>query len=172
MLDTGNSLASSEKQPRALRRVTIVLGAGWLLTWLALQVPDLPIRLFLKQSLRMGAQDIAVFTMVTGIAWYFKPLVGILSDSTPLLGTRRRHYLLFSLAFGGMAWLLTGALPVTYSMLLWMMTIVNAAIMVASTALGGVLVESGQEYGATGRLTSQRQAIYQGFSLISVPAGG
>jgi predicted MFS family arabinose efflux permease len=166
------SQPSQQGTPSELRREGVVLGAGWLLTWLATGICTLPIRLLLKNHLHLGAQAVSFFFLVTGFAWYFKPFAGILSDSMPLFGTRRRHYLLISLAAGGGFWLLLGALPKTYHTVLWVFLAVNAMVMIASTVLGGLLVEVGKRFSATGRLSSQRVAILNVVTLISGPLGG
>jgi MFS family permease len=155
-----------------LRSQAVVLGAGWLMTWLALYIPALPLRLLLKNHLHLGAATVATFSALTMMAWNLKPLAGLISDCFPLLGTRRRHYLLFASFLGGLSWLLVLVLPQTYGLLLWSMVIMNTVVMMASTVLGGLLVEVGKKFSATGRLTSQRTAIMNIAGLVAGPVGG
>jgi Na+/melibiose symporter-like transporter len=158
--------------PAGLRRTMLTIGSGWLLTGLAMAVSDLPLRLLLKNHLHLGAQALSLFGLVAGIAWYFKPLVGILSDSTPLFGTRRRSYLLLGASVAGALWLLMGAVPKSFAPLLATFTLINAMVVIVSTVLGGLLVEEGQQCSATGRLSSQRVALINGAILVSGPLGG
>ena len=53
-----------------------------------------------------------------------------------------------------------------------MQTITIAVFVVASTALGGLLVDTGKRNGSMGRLTSQRLAISNLVGLIAGPLGG
>lgn len=154
------------------RQTSAVLASGWLLTWLATAVCALPINLFLKNKLHLGAEAVAFFTLVTGFATYVKPIAGLFSDNLTLCGTRRKHYLLFSTLLAGLCWLVLALLPKTYKTLLVMQTIMLAFLVVASTALGGLLVDAGKRYGAIGRLTSQRLAINSLVGLIAGPLGG
>ncbi len=154
------------------RRTAAVLAAGWLLTWLSLGICVLPINLYLKNRLLLGPGAVAFFTLATSFAWNLKPIAGLLSDNVPLFGSRRKSYLLLSSAAGGACWLLLFVLPSTYSVLLWVLVIVNTMVMIGSTALGGLLVEAGNRNQSIGRLTSQRLAISNMVTLIAGPIGG
>ena len=154
------------------RRTASLLSMGWLLTWMALWTPSLPLNLYLKNTLHLGAGAIAAFGLVAGFASYVKPIAGLLSDNLTLFGTRRKHYLLLSTLLGGICWLLVGVLPKTYSVLLFMQAMIMAMVMVASTALGGLLVDSGKRNNTVGRLSSQRYGINNLTTLIVGPLGG
>jgi hypothetical protein len=155
-----------------LKRQSAVLAAGWTMTWLALYIPALPINLLLKNHLHFGATAIASFNLFIGMAWNLKPIAGLVSDSFPLFGTRRRHYLLASSFIGGLSWLLVIVLPQRYSPLLWALIVTNTATMICSTVLGGLLVQVGKEHGASGRLSAHRTGIMNFTSLIAGPVGG
>lgn len=168
-------VASSTLKPQSVReqqQTAAVLASGWLLTWLAINICTLPINLYLKNTLHLGAEAVAFFGLVIGFASYIKPIAGLLSDNLTLLGTRRKHYLLFGTLLGGLCWLLLAFLPKTYTVLLVMQTTTIAVFVIASTALGGLLVDSGKRNGSIGRLTSQRLAINNLVGLIAGPLGG
>jgi hypothetical protein len=169
---TTASTPITAKRQTELPRLMGVLAAGWLLTWMASDVPILPINLFLKNHLHFGAGSIALFGLVSSIAWYFKPLAGIFSDSTPLFGTRRRHYLLGSALLGGVCWLLLGVVPRTYHSLLWTVTAADTMLMISSTVLGGLLVDAGKRHRVGGRLNAQREAVHNTVGLVAGPLGG
>jgi len=80
----------------------------------------------------------------------------LLVDSVPLFGSRRRSYLVLSALAATIMWLLIGAAPVHYRLLLILAFGMNAAIVFGSTASGGLLVEAGQRFGMSGRLSSLR----------------
>ena len=171
-LEGSDAAESAANAKRELRAQATVLNTGWLMTWLAFCVYALPVRLLLKNHLHFGAEAVASFTLFTQMAWNLKPFAGLVSDCFPLLGTRRRHYLLFASFFGGLSWLLVLILPKTYTFLLWSLIIMNTMIMICSTVLGGLLVEVGKKFSATGRLTSQRTVIMNLTLLVAGPVGG
>src|SRR3954464_13135703 len=71
----------------------------------------LPFGLLLKNELHLPAQRIAAFWAVATFAWYVKPLVGLLCDAYPLVGTRRRAYLLLGGLASTLMWLAFAAVP-------------------------------------------------------------
>jgi hypothetical protein len=71
-----------------------------------------------------------------------------------------------------LAWSLFAIAPRSYAAFFWLMVILNAAMVIASTSIGGLLVEAGQEGSATGRLASVRYGIDGVISVIAGPLGG
>ena len=65
-----------------------------------------------------------------------------------------------------------GVVPRTYWPLLLFGVILNIGAMAASTVTGGLLVDAGQRYVATGRLSSWRMAAMNIASLAAGPLGG
>jgi predicted MFS family arabinose efflux permease len=155
-----------------LRQMALLLAIGWALTNIAYAIYDLPLKFVLKDELRLDAQQISAFFALGVFSNYVKPLAGILTDSVPLFGTRRRHYLLISLFLCGTGWLVLGIVPRQYTVMLVTFTITYTMVMVISTTLGGVMVEAGQRFQAAGRLTAQRIAMFRVGSLAGGPLGG
>jgi predicted MFS family arabinose efflux permease len=154
------------------RQIALLLAVGWALTNIAYAIYDLPLKFVLKDELHLDAQKISAFFALGVFSNYVKPLAGILTDSVPLFGTRRRHYLLFSLFLCGTGWLVLGIVPRQYSVMLITFAITYTMVMVISTTLGGVMVEAGQRFHAAGRLTAQRIAMFRIGSLAGGPLGG
>lgn len=171
--------ALSERQDgadtrRRLGRTVSLVGLGIFVSTFAQTgvVARLPFEFLLKGRLHLAPQALAGFFALAALPWNFKPLAGLLSDSTPIFGTRRKHYLLLSAAAAAMLWWLLGAVSRTFSTLVVVAIALNVALMVISTATGGVLVEAGKEYHATGRLTSLRFMVMNVATLIAGPLGG
>ena len=59
-----------------------------------------------------------------------------------------------------------------YNTLLWATVTLGVFMVVASTIMGALLVEAGQAFGATGRVSSVREFVSGGCSLIAGPLGG
>lgn len=165
-------LTNQPPPPSTERRLSHFLFLGWLLTWLSIQLSDLPVKLLLKNRFHLGAGDVAFFGLAVGLAWYAKPLFGWLSDTVRFCGTRRRHYLLLSTLLAGGVWLTMAVLPLSYRLLFVGFLLLNAMKTLMSTVLGGVLVDTGQRFGSTGRLSAQRSAVTNVVVLIGGPVGG
>jgi MFS family permease len=132
----------------------------------------LPLQFLLKNDVHVTREQMAAFFFWCGLAWYLKPVAGILTDAFPFFGTRRRHYLLFSSVLTAVSWIGMNFLPHTYGSLLLGAMIVNLFMVMASTVTGAFLVEAGQRMGATGRLSALRMFVYNFCTLIQGPLGG
>jgi len=150
-----------------VRQYYLMVGLGAFVTTIAQPgvIGRLPLQLLLKNTLRGNAETLALFMLIATFAWNVKPLAGILSDSIPLFRTRRRHYMLLGAALSALCWLLMGIVPRTYGPLLAAAFGANTFMVIASTVMGGLMVEAGQKYGLSGRVTSVRQAMQSVVSL-------
>lgn len=161
-------------EQRRFWRTAVVIATGIFVTglgWPGL-IGRLPFGLFLKNRLDMPPQKVAAFWAVGTIAWYFKPLFGLICDAWPLFGTRRRGYLLLGTVVATAGWLAFAVLPAGYGVLMVDMTVLNLGLVVVSVAIGGMQVEEGQRLGATGRLSAVRTALEGVMSLVAGPLGG
>jgi hypothetical protein len=162
------------RSPQDLRRMFFLISAGLFITTLGQPgvIGQLPFLFLFKNTFHFNASQQANFFAIATFAWYLKPLAGLLCDSFPLFGTRRRSYLIVATAVAGLAWLAFAIAPRTYLAFFWLMVLLNTAIVIASTTIGGILVEAAQEGSATGRLASVRYAIDGVISVIAGPLGG
>jgi Na+/melibiose symporter-like transporter len=152
----------------------VLIAAGLLATglgWPGL-IGELPFTLLFKNQLGLGAEQVAAFWGVTTFGYYAKPLVGLVCDAYPLLGTRRRGYLLAGSAAAAALWLAFAFVPRTYLAFMVVMTALNVAMVFVSAAVGGLLVETAQRHGATGRLSALRVGLVGVMSLCAGPVGG
>ena len=151
-----------------------MVGLGAFVTTIAQPavIGRLPLQLLLKTQLHFSAQMLAGFLLIASFAWNVKPLAGIMSDAFPLFGTRRRHYLLLGAGMAAVCWFLMGVVPRSYLPLLLTAFGANAFMVIASTVMGGLMVEAGQKYGISGRVTSIRQALQSAVSLGNGILGG
>lgn len=156
----------------SLRGATLLIGTSWLLTELALRIPQIPFKALLKENLGLDPEEMARFFLFANIPIYFKVFAGILSDAVPLFGLRRKSYLILGLALAGGIWVGLGLVPRTYGVLLFTYFVLNIFLTTNSTVLGGVMVEEGHAHGATGRLGAQRVGIVRAVGLVSGPLGG
>jgi hypothetical protein len=129
-----------------------------------------PIRFLLKDQLGEGPLRIALFMQLAQMPWNLKILAGIVSDAIPLFGTRRRHYLLFSSLLAGLLWLAFAVVPPRFVPMVIMAVTMNVALVFVSTVSGGILVEGGQTFGITGKLSSVR-VLVMNLATLAVPLG-
>lgn len=164
---------TSEASQSKLVRAAVLIGAAvFASTFPQPANLRLPFQYLLKTELHVSRETMAAFFALSTIAWYFKPIAGILSDSVPLFGTRRRHYLMLSSIAAALLWLVIWLVPRTYSSLMLSSIGMNAMLVIGSTVAGALMVEFGQRYGATGRLTSARYFVFSACVLLSGPIGG
>ena len=81
------------------RRVMMLVGIGYLFFVFSNPgdgIMGLAMKAILKDQLHLEPTKIAAFSVIASMAWYFKPLAGLLTDNFPLLGTRRKGYLVVS----------------------------------------------------------------------------
>ncbi len=170
--DSGLAEPPSSLAPRTLTNLAFIISLGWLGTNLGLGIANLPLRFLLKDDLHLTSQAVSGFFAIGQFSNYIKPVAGLLCDSVPLFGTRRRFYLLLSLLGTGLAWLMMNVVPRTYASLLLTYTLLYITVVFTSTSLGGVMVEVGARFRAAGRMTAQRIAMFRVGSLFGDLIGG
>ena len=132
----------------------------------------IPLQNLLKNELNVDRTANAAFFFWIGLAWYFKPLAGIVTDAFPLFGSRRRSYILVSTLLATACWIGLAFTPHEYRALLVVSIAINTFMVVASTVVGGYMVETAQATSGSGRLTAIRQTVQQACLLIYGPGGG
>jgi predicted MFS family arabinose efflux permease len=159
---------------RALLHAAIVIVAGILATSLAQTqlLAVIPLRNLLKNELHVDRAANAAFFFWLTIPWFLKPIFGIIIDAFPLFGSRRRSYILVTTAATVISWLGIIVTPHRYGPLLFVCLLINTFMMMASTVVGGYMVETAQANSGTGRLSSVRMFVQQGSYIISGPVAG
>ena len=164
---------NAETPHGSLNRWAVLIGAAVFATTMSQPaVLRLPFQNLLKTDLHASRQAMASFFALSTLAWYFKPLAGIFTDSVPIFGTRRKYYLIISALIAGALYLVVGVVPRTFTSVLVAMIAVNCMLVVGSTVAGGLIVEIGNREQATGRLNSSRYFVMNACTLIGGPLGG
>lgn len=169
------NLTASNSEFRELRHAGLIVGASYFAIGLGdpnAGLWQLPLQWFLKEQLQLGAESVAWFFAVALTPWYFKPLAGLLSDALPIFGSRRRAYLLLGSAAAMIASVAVAFAPADRAWLLACSISLHAALMLVNTVTGGLLVEVGQRWNATGQLTSWRSLAESIAALCVGPLGG
>jgi len=126
----------------------------------------------LLAGMGLDSDKSATFFSLSMLPWTFKVIAGLLVDGVPLFGSRRRAYLLLSALTAAAMWLWMGWAPGNYNFLLLLAIGMNTAIVFGSTTSGGLLVEAGQKFNASGRLSSLRVFAQNLGAALGLPVGG
>jgi predicted MFS family arabinose efflux permease len=132
----------------------------------------IPLQNLLKNELHADRAANAAFFFWIGLAWYLKPLVGIVTDAFPLFGTRRKSYMIAGALLAGLAWYTLAYTPHKYMPLLLVVIVIDLFMVITSTAVGGFMVEAAQASSGPGSLSSVRNFAQQFCTLAAGPAGG
>ena len=171
---TGAPVTTPENAKRALLHASIVIAVGILATGLPLThvLALIPLRNLLKNELHVDRSANAAFFFWLTFPWFLKPVFGFVTDAFPLFGSRRKSYLLISTALSMISWLGIIVTPHRYGALLLVCVLINIFMMMASTVVGGYLVETAQAVSGSGRLSAIRMFVQQGSFIISGPVAG
>ena len=122
-----------------------------------------PLNFYLRDGLGWGADRIAGFMWVVMIPWMLKPLYGLLSDFIPILGYRRKSYLLLmnGLAAGAFLWV-WGVRDTTGLMVGLLLT--GLGVATSDVVVDALMVESGQRTG--------RVKLFQGVQWTCINIAG
>src|SRR5262249_7506365 len=167
------TLPRTDQSRKAYFHAAIVIVVGVLATNLAQTqtLARIPLQNLLKNELHADRTANAAFFFWAGLAWYFKPLAGIATDAFPLFGSRRRRYILVSTILATACWIGLAFTPHTYRALLAVCMAINTFMVVASTVVGGYMVETAQATSGSGKLMAIRQTIQPACLLIFGPGG-
>ena len=173
------------KPDQRLWPVATVMATGiFATTFVQLQgLGYLPFNHLLQKVMGLNSDQAATFFSLSMLPWTFKIIAGLLVDGVPLFGSRRRGYLLLSALTAAGMWLLMGISPDAwlrmglstknyFNMVLALAIGMNTAIVFGSTTSGGLLVEAGQRFGVSGRLSSLRVFAQNLGAGLGLPLGG
>jgi len=114
-------------------------------------VSSQPVIFYLKEKLGLSAAQVGAFGWITLVPWIIKPVYGLLSDSVPLFGRRRKSYFLITCTLAtlaGLALSMDGA-P-RYWPLALLITLMAFGIAFNDVLTDAMMVENGKPLGLTG----------------------
>ena len=136
-----------------LRGLLLLIGLIVFVTTLAQPdvIAPLAVERFWFGDQSANALQTALLWLLLGAFWYAKPIFAFCLQSKSPPAPSRRQWLTGSALCAASLWL---AASVTHSatLLVCLLVAIGAMLALASTVMGGILVEQGQRMGATGRL--------------------
>jgi MFS family permease len=130
-----------------------------------------PLYYYLKEVQGWTPVQVTAFVTVFNLPWIIKPVYGLVSDFLPLLGYRRKSYLIIVnvVAMAGYFWATRLTAPSDLALAL-MFTAYAMAI--SSTLCGAVLVENGQKHQTCGKFVNQQWLWYNIAAMAAAILGG
>jgi MFS family permease len=115
-----------------------------------------PVRSLLR-SWGESPASLAALMALLAIPWSIKPAFGLLSDFVPLLGSRRRNYLLLANGMAAVSLLVLAFVPLSPEnrwLLFALLLPTTVGIALGDVIVDALMVEKGQPLGLTGRFQS------------------
>src|SRR5262249_42076761 len=119
--------------------------------------------------------SLAALMALLAIPWSIKPAFGLLSDFVPLLGSRRRNYLLLANGMAAVSLLLLVLVPLSPEnrwLLFALFLPTTMGIALGDVIVDALMVEKGQPLGLTGRFQSIQWAAANAALLLTGVLGG
>ena len=129
-----------------------------------------PISFYLKE-IGWTPLDVTAYLALLNFPWVIKPVFGLVSDFVPLLGYRRKSYLVIAslVAAVSFAWISRLNDPAQIAPLF---LLTAYAMATASTLCGALLAENGQKFGLSNAFVSQQWLWFYIAVMASSLAGG
>ncbi len=159
---------------RTLLKLSLIFGLIYFLSPNGLaSLPGLTVSFLLKDTLGMSATQAAYFGALAILAWAVKPLWGVISDTFPIFGSRRKSYLILSSLLAMAAWgLLAATEAYTVPLLLLLFSVSSLAYAFQDVVTDGLMVETGKPLGLTGRFQAVQWGSVYAASVVTGLAGG
>lgn len=132
---------------------------------------DQPLVYFFKEELGLDPAQTTEYRAVLTIPWVIKPLYGLVTDFLPLLGYRRKTWLVLTnlLAVSGLLWL-SGVVAPGAIILAMVLTAFGTAA--SDVIIDAVMVENGKRTGLTAEFQSVQWLWMNLASIVSSLLGG
>jgi MFS family permease len=136
-------------------------------------LPTLAIKFLLKDMLKLTASQSAYFSAITLLGWGIKPLWGIISDTVPVFGYRRKSYLILTSIAAAGIWFYLGQMEnYTVGILLAFFTLSSFAYAFNDVVTDGLMVQTGKRYDCIARFQSVQWGAVYVASIFTGLAGG
>lgn len=167
----GLGVSSSRPTQKEVWRLVAVFGLLSFLQGFAEPTEGLsaqPVRSLLMRR-GYGAGRIATFSAVLALPWALKPVLGLLTDFAPLLGSRRKGYLVVAGATSAVAFSVLSVRP--GGLLPWLFA-ATLALTLADVTTDALVVDWGRAHGRTGRYQAAQWLCLYASGVVTGTVGG
>jgi MFS family permease len=135
-------------------------------------LPNQTITIVLKER-GLSAGQVADFFLVSTVPWLIKPVYGLVSDSVPLWGRRRKSYFVLATSLAALAGATLALLPDHgYWPMAILFTTMGLGLAFADVLTDALMVENGRAHGLTGAFQSVQWAAIMAASILVGLLGG
>jgi folate/biopterin transporter len=124
----------------------------------------LAVSYFYKNTLHVDPATLSTVSSMTNLPWTCKPIYGFISDAYPILGYRRRPYILLSGLLGFLSWVAMGTIVSGVWQGFSAMLLGSAAIAVANVMSEALVVERSK--GESQEFASHLQSVVWGAASV------
>ena len=130
-----------------------------------------PLNFYLKQDLGLSTAEVSEYLAIVSLPWMIKPVYGLVSDYVPLLGYRRKTWLMLLnlLAASGFLWLSGLTEPGTLVVALTLTAFGTAS---SDVIIDALMVEKGAETGLTARFQGTQWFWFKISAVLTALTGG
>lgn len=159
--------------PDLVRRMIFLFGLAYF-AQSAAQMGGLigqPLNYYLKVELGLSTADVSEYLAIVSLPWMIKPLYGLISDYVPLLGYRRRTWLMLLNLLGASGFLWLAGLTDSGT-LITALTLTAFGTAASDVIIDALMVEKGAETGLTARFQGTQWFWFKISTVITALAGG
>ncbi|HKN85501.1 MAG TPA: MFS transporter [Nitrospiraceae bacterium] len=152
------------------RNLLFFFGLAYFSQGLAGTLIQQPLAYHLKSD-GMAAHHVAQALAFIAIPWIVKPLYGLISDSVPLFGYRRKSYLVLATSLSTFGYLAMSQLAAPHAVLT-MLLITTLGVAAMDVLVDALMVEEGQKTGLIGQFQGQQWTWLNMASITAAALGG
>lgn len=152
------------------RNLLFFFGLAYFSQGLAGTLIQQPLAYHLK-SHGMAAHHVAQALAFVAIPWIVKPLYGLISDSIPLFGSRRKSYLVLATSLSIFGYLAMSQLAAPHA-ILTVLLVTTLGIAAMDVLVDALMVEEGQKTGLIGQFQGQQWTWLNIASITAAVLGG
>jgi MFS family permease len=130
-----------------------------------------PLAYYLKEVFAWTPVQVTAGLTVLNLPWVIKPVYGIVSDFVPLLGYRRKAYLILANTVAVAAFFWVSRLSTPHAVIT-VLLLTAYAMAISSTLCGAVLVENGQRFNQSDAFVNQQWLWFNIAAVASAVLGG
>lgn len=130
-----------------------------------------PVQFFLMKSMALSAAGVSLVAAAMMLPWILKPLYGVLSDTMPLFGYRRKSYLVAAHVLAVIGLCCVSATGASYLVLAGLL-LIAFAMSLATALMLGLAAEKGNDNSKTGHYVTAQSFYYYFGNIAAVLIGG
>ncbi len=168
-----SNTTASTADPDMVRRMVFLFGLAYFAQSFA-QMGGLisqPLNFYLKQELGLSTADVSQYLAIASFPWMIKPLYGLISDYIPLLGYRRRTWLMLLNLLGASGFLWLSGLTDSGT-LITALTLTAFGTAASDVIVDALMVEKGAETGLTARFQGTQWFWFKIAAVLTALTGG